>query len=122
MTASSSSRPDREPLQSSEERFRLLVESVTDYAIFMLDPSGHVLTWNAGAQLMKGYSADEIIGKHFSRFYPVESLQRIPDAAPAFPIESCPLLPRVEDRFGLRIQPVDATGRSSGCARRRGGN
>ena len=51
-------------------RFRLLVEAVKDYAIFMLDPTGRVATWNAGAERIKGYSADEIIGQHFSRFYP----------------------------------------------------
>jgi PAS domain S-box-containing protein len=50
----------------------LLVESVTDYAIFMLDPSGHVATWNAGAERIKGYRAEEIIGRHFSIFYPPE--------------------------------------------------
>ncbi len=61
-------------LQRSEERFRLLVESVRDYAIFMLDTDGRVLTWNAGAQRFKGYRADEIIGQHFSRFYPAEAL------------------------------------------------
>ncbi|MDB5956574.1 PAS domain S-box protein [Ramlibacter sp.] len=69
------------PVQSgefrqSEERFRLLVESVRDYAIFMLDPQGHVLTWNAGAERFKGYRAEEIIGQHFSRFYPPEALER----------------------------------------------
>ena len=63
-----------EELRQSEERFRLLVESVRDYAIFMLDPGGHVLTWNAGAERFKGYRADEIIGQHFSRFYPPEAL------------------------------------------------
>ena len=62
-----------EPLQQSEERFRLLVESVKDYAIFMLDPEGCVLTWNAGAELIKGYTAAEIVGEHFSRFYPPEA-------------------------------------------------
>ncbi|MEP7300006.1 MAG: PAS domain S-box protein [Caldimonas sp.] len=67
---------DSENLQQSEERFRLLVESVRDYAIFMLDPQGFVLTWNAGAQRFKGYRADEIIGQHFSRFYPPEALVR----------------------------------------------
>ncbi|WP_164007024.1 sensor histidine kinase [Pyxidicoccus trucidator] len=56
-------------LRQSEERFRLLVESVKDYAIFMLDPQGHVATWNAGAARIKGYSPREIIGKHFSCFY-----------------------------------------------------
>src|SRR3984893_12880013 len=64
----------KEELRQSEERFKLLVESVRDYAIFMLDPSGHVLTWNAGAERFKGYRADEIIGQHFSRFYPPEAL------------------------------------------------
>jgi PAS domain S-box-containing protein len=64
----------KEDVQRSEERFRLLVESVRDYAIFMLDPDGHVLTWNAGAERFKGYRADEIIGQHFSRFYPSEAL------------------------------------------------
>ncbi len=69
-----------EHLRESEERFRLLVESVRDYAIFMLDPGGHVLTWNAGAQRFKGYTADEIRGSHFSRFYPAEALARgLPD-------------------------------------------
>jgi len=52
------------------EGFRLLVESVKDYAIFMLDPRGIVATWNAGAERIKGYRASEIIGSHFSRFYP----------------------------------------------------
>ncbi|MEP7083918.1 MAG: CHASE3 domain-containing protein, partial [Betaproteobacteria bacterium] len=53
----------------SEERFRLLVDDVTDYAIYMLDPDGRVSTWNAGAQRIKGYPADEIVGEHFSRFF-----------------------------------------------------
>jgi osomolarity two-component system sensor histidine kinase TcsA len=54
------------------ETFRILVETVRDYAIFMLDPSGHVATWNAGAQGFKGYTPSEIIGKHFSQFYSQE--------------------------------------------------
>jgi PAS domain S-box-containing protein len=58
----------------TEELFRRLVESVVDYAIFMLDPTGRVATWNVGAQRIKGYSADEIIGAHFSRFYPQEDI------------------------------------------------
>ncbi len=53
---------------------RLFVESVVDYAIFMLDPDGHVVSWNAGAQRLKGYRADEIIGRHFSVFYPPEEV------------------------------------------------
>jgi len=60
--------------RDAEERFRLLVESVKDYAIFMLDATGQVVTWNAGAQRIKGYSAGEIIGKHFSVFYPIEDV------------------------------------------------
>lgn len=56
-------------LKRSAEQFRLLVQGVTDYAIYMLDPSGHVASWNAGAQRIKGYSPEEIIGQHFSNFY-----------------------------------------------------
>jgi PAS domain S-box-containing protein len=63
-------RAHEEQLRRSEERFRLLVENVPEYAIFMLDPNGRVSTWNSGAQRMKGYTAEEIIGKHFSIFYP----------------------------------------------------
>ncbi|MGN6667721.1 MAG: PAS domain S-box protein [Trinickia sp.] len=59
-------------LEESEQRFRLLVDSVVDYAIFMLDADGYVTSWNAGAQRIKGYRADEIIGRHFSRFYTEE--------------------------------------------------
>jgi PAS domain S-box-containing protein len=65
-----------EALSQSEVRLRLLVDSVRDYAIFMLDPAGQVLTWNAGAQRFKGYQAHEIIGHHFSRFYPPDALAR----------------------------------------------
>jgi len=59
----------QEALLESERRFRLLVEGVTDYALFMLDPNGIVTSWNTGAERIKGYSAHEIIGQHFSRFY-----------------------------------------------------
>src|SRR5690348_13393691 len=52
------------------DQFALLVSCVVDYAIFMLDPTGVVVTWNEGAQRIKGYRADEIIGRHFSAFYP----------------------------------------------------
>jgi PAS domain S-box-containing protein len=60
---------DIEPTVPSEETFRLLVEAVLDYAIFILDVSGHVMTWNVGAERIKGYTAGEIIGRHFSVFY-----------------------------------------------------
>lgn len=63
-----------EALRQSEETFRLLVESVKDYAIFMLDVSGRVISWNAGASYIKGYRRDEIIGKHFSVFYPPDDV------------------------------------------------
>jgi PAS domain S-box-containing protein len=62
-------------LPVTEEPFRLLVEGVVDYAIFMLDPDGRVVSWNPGAERIKGYSAGEIIGQHFSRFYPLEDVQ-----------------------------------------------
>lgn len=64
-----------EHLRQSEERFRLLVESVKDYAIFMLSPEGKILSWNAGAEKIKGYRAQEIIGQHFSRFYAPEDVR-----------------------------------------------
>jgi PAS domain S-box-containing protein len=58
-----------EALRQSEQQLRLLVEGVTDYAIYMLDTSGHITNWNAGAQRIKGYTAKEVLGTHFSRFY-----------------------------------------------------
>ncbi len=64
-----------EKLRTSEERFRLLLEGVKDYAIFMLDPDGYVVSWNEGAERIKGYKAEEIIGKHFSIFYPEEEVE-----------------------------------------------
>jgi PAS domain S-box-containing protein len=67
-------------LRQNEDRFRRLVEGVQEYAIFMLDPKGNVATWNRGAQRMKGYRAEEIIGKHFSCFYAPEALaERLPE-------------------------------------------
>jgi PAS domain S-box-containing protein len=69
-------------LRQSEENYRLIVEGVSDYAIFMLDPEGAVASWNPGAQRIKQYSAGEIIGEHFSRFYTPEEVQRgVPERA-----------------------------------------
>ena len=62
-------------LRQSEEQFRILVSGVTDYAIYMLDPVGKVISWNAGAERIKGYKPEEIIGDHFSRFYLPEEVQ-----------------------------------------------
>ena len=67
-------RAAEEEIRQSEQRLRLLIQSVKDYAIFMLDPDGIVSTWNAGAERIKGYSAEEIIGTHFSVFYPPEGV------------------------------------------------
>ncbi len=65
-------REAQQALLEAERQFRILVEGVTDYAIFLLDPEGRVTNWNAGAQRIKGYRPDEIIGEHFSRFYAPE--------------------------------------------------
>src|SRR5580704_11752566 len=66
-------KPDRlEPFPTEEERWRLLVDAVTDYAIYMIDPQGIVRSWNQGAQRFEGYEPFEIIGQHFSRFYTEE--------------------------------------------------
>ncbi len=67
--------PATDPWREPEARFRMLVETVKDYAIFMLDPEGRVVTWNEGARRIKGYEASEIIGQHFSRFYDEETVR-----------------------------------------------
>jgi PAS domain S-box-containing protein len=67
-------------LKESEEKFRLMVEAVKDYAVFMLDPNGLIMSWNPGAERIKGYRSDEIVGSHFSRFYPAADVEaRKPD-------------------------------------------
>src|SRR6202000_1469885 len=60
---------EQRDLFESERSFRLLVENVADYALYMLDPSGIITSWNIGGERIKGYSSDEILGQHFSRFY-----------------------------------------------------
>ncbi len=66
----------QEALRESERRFRLLVQGVTDYALYMLNPDGIISNWNTGAERIKGYRAEEVLGSHFSRFYTEEDLQR----------------------------------------------
>ena len=61
--------------RENDERFRLLVESITDYSIILLDPQGRIASWNAGAERIKGYRADEIIGQHISCFHTAEDLR-----------------------------------------------
>ena len=63
-------------LRDSEEQYRTLVQTVQDYAIFMLDPQGQIVSWNAGAERIKGYSAEEIIGHNYSRFFTPEDIKR----------------------------------------------
>ena len=69
-------RTDKDRLTKSEERFRLLVEAVKDYSIFMLDPAGYITTWNMGAERILGYKSEEILGKHFSIFLSKEDVDR----------------------------------------------
>lgn len=76
MNDSSSEETLKRALRVSESQFRQLVAGVRDYAIFLLDTQGHIASWNQGAEQIKGYRADEIIGKHFSLFYPSESIER----------------------------------------------
>jgi PAS domain S-box-containing protein len=67
---------NEESLRSSEERLRLLIDGASDHAIFMLDIDGYIASWNAGAQRLKGYTRDDVIGQHFSKFYLPEAVER----------------------------------------------
>jgi PAS domain S-box-containing protein len=87
-------------LHWSEERFRLLVDSVKDYAIFMLDPEGRITSWNAGAERIKGYLPHEIIGQHFSRFYTERDVR---SGKPARELVVAAEQGRLEDE-GLRVR------------------
>jgi len=84
----------------SKEQLMRLIENVKDYAIFMLDPRGHVTTWNQGAERLKGYTAEEIIGKHFSRFYPADAIAQ---GKPDFELRQAMAAGYVEDE-GWRIR------------------
>src|SRR5689334_19708426 len=86
--------------RDTSEAYRLLVEGVQDYAIFMLDGAGRVSTWNAGAERIKGYRAEEIVGQHFSRFYPPEA---IAEGKPARLLAIAAREGRVEDA-GWRVR------------------
>jgi PAS domain S-box-containing protein len=92
-------------LRQSEERFRLLVEGVKDYAIFLLDRNGCVISWNFGAERMMGYKAQEVLGKHFSTFYPQDALaNKWPEQELAMAREQG----RFEDE-GIRVRKNGAT-------------
>jgi PAS domain S-box-containing protein len=93
-------RKAEQSLQESEERFRLLVEGVRDHAIFMLDPEGRVITWNAGAERIKGYKVHEIVGRHFSCFYPADAIER---GWPAEELKRAAAAGRIEDE-GWRVR------------------
>jgi len=104
-TDNSARKQVEEQLRWTEESFRLMVESVTDYAIVMLDPEGRVVSWNSGAQRIKGYSAEEIVGQHFSRFYPFEDIER---GAPQRDLDIVTAMGRFEDE-GWRVRKNGST-------------
>ncbi len=85
---------------SCEARFQTLIDSVVDYAIYMLDPAGIVRSWNAGAERIKGYTAEEILGQHFSRFYPQADIER---GKPRYQLEVAANVGRCEDE-GYRVR------------------
>ncbi|PYQ26935.1 MAG: hybrid sensor histidine kinase/response regulator [Acidobacteria bacterium] len=93
-------REAEERLRQSEEMFRLLVQSVKDYAIFMLDPGGNIATWNEGARRLKGYERDEIVGRHFSIFYPEADVR---NGKPGWELEEAIKNGSVEDE-GWRVR------------------
>ena len=93
-------RAAEESLRASQEQFKLLVKGVTDYAIYMLSPSGEIASWNAGAERIKGYTGDEVLGTHFSRFYTAD------DQAAGEPARALALAAK-EGRFekeGMRVR------------------
>jgi PAS domain S-box-containing protein len=93
-------RQGEQHLRESEERLRLLVESTVDYAIFLLDTTGYIVSWNPGAQRIKGYLPEEIIGKHFSTFYPQEA---VATGWPDYELREAARVGRFEDE-GWRVR------------------
>lgn len=89
-----------EAVRKSEERLRIMIDAVKDYAIYMLDPNGNIATWNSGAEHLKGYRASEIIGAHLSKFYTDED---VISGRPAWEIETAVRLGRVQDE-GWRVR------------------
>ncbi len=87
-------------MQNREERYRLLIDSVQDFAIFMIDPGGCVATWNTGAQRITGYTADEIIGQNFSQLYPEEEKK---SGKPRWKLDCARVQNRIEDE-GWRVR------------------
>jgi PAS domain S-box-containing protein len=104
-TDNSARKQVEEQLRWTEESFRLMVESVTDYGIVMLDPNGCVVSWNSGAQRIKGYSAEEIVGQHFSRFYPQQDIEQ---GAPQRDLDVVTAKGRFEDE-GWRVRKDGST-------------
>jgi PAS domain S-box-containing protein len=100
MSTAGARAPEPTPSLHSSELYRLLVEGVTDYAIFALDPQGYIISWNPGAQRLKGYLAHEIIGKHFSTFYPESDIRA---GKPPWELEVAEKEGRLEDE-GWRIR------------------
>ncbi|MFI7675725.1 PAS domain S-box protein [Actinophytocola sp. NPDC049390] len=93
-------RNTEQALRESEERFRLLVQGVRDYGVFMLDPAGHIISWNVGAQRISGYEEQEILGQHFSIFYPSEDIS---DGKPQRELREAITEGRLEDE-GWRLR------------------
>ena len=91
------------------DAYRLLVQEVKDYAIFMLDPKGRILSWNAGAQRLKGYTPQEIIGKHFSIFYRKED---IANKKAQRELESLRLKAKSRMKAGACVKTARGTGRT----------
>jgi PAS domain S-box-containing protein len=104
-TDNSARKHAEEKLRSTEESFRLMVESVSDYAIVMLDPHGSVVSWNTGAERIKGFQSDEIVGKHFARFY---TKGDVADGKPQRDLDSAAASGRYEDE-GWRVRKDGST-------------